>query len=674
MTNYLHWQLERDSDNRLWLGIDKADSGANVLSGDVLKELDSILDTLESEPPTALIIHSLKKSGFVMGADINEFTTLKNADQAYQLIHLGQQVLDRLEDANFPTVAAIDGFALGGGLELAMACHYRVAVAAKKPTIGLPEVKLGIHPGFGGTVRAIQLAGVTAAMPLMLTGKSITPDKALKLGLVDVVCAADHWRNEAQAIAQQTPPRRRAPLSARLMNLPVIRGFIANKIEAQTRRKANPAHYPSPFAIIDLWRQHGASTSSGYEAEARSIAKLMVGDTARNLVRVFFLQNALKGQGQKTNTTIKHVHVVGAGVMGGDIAAWCAYKGLEVSLQDRELKYVEPALQRARKLFEKKTRSPEQLKNTLARLRPDVEGNEVAKADLVIEAIYENVEAKKSLYAALVKQMKPGAILATNTSSIKLEILREELPEPDRFIGLHFFNPVAQLPLVEVIRTEDTQSDAIDIGIAFVKKIAKSPLVCLSSPGFVVNRILAPYMGEAFRLASEGVSLTAIDEAAVAFGMPMGPIELADSVGLDVGLSVARILGTKDEEMTDLIAMVEDGRVGRKSGQGFYEWQDGKAIKPVASATALPNDLTDRLILPMVNEAVDCLADGVVTTEDLLDGGVIFGTGFAPFRGGPLKYAHDRGAEEIVASLNRLAETHGNHLLPDAEAWVKFVG
>ncbi|MEM7764277.1 MAG: 3-hydroxyacyl-CoA dehydrogenase NAD-binding domain-containing protein [Pseudomonadota bacterium] len=672
MSNYQHWQSERDDSNRLWLGIDKAESSANVLSGPVLRELDDLLNEADQSPPSALIVYSLKKSGFVMGADINEFTTLANADEAYALVRLGQQVLDRLESARYPTVAAMDGMALGGGLELAMACHYRIAVDVQKPVIGLPEVQLGIHPGFGGTVRAVQLAGVAAAMPLMLTGKSVTPGKALKLGLVDQLCERDQWRDQAIAMAEQRPPRRKAPLGARLMNLPIVRGIVAKKIEAQTRAKANPDHYPAPFAIIDLWRQHGASASSGYEAEARSIATLMVGGTAQNLVRVFFLRNGLKGQGSKIDATIQRVHVVGAGVMGGDIAAWCALKGLQVSLQDRELKYITPALQRAEKLFEKKSRTPEQLAATKARLRADVAGDEVADADIVIEAIYENADAKQALYQSLLPKMKPGAILATNTSSIKLETLREGLREPNRFIGVHFFNPVAYLDLVEVVRTPDTEQSAVDFGVAFVKKIGKLPLVCLSSPGFVVNRILAAYMGEAFRLAAEGVSLPAIDDAATNFGMPMGPIELADTVGLDIGLSVARILGGSDDELRTLIDMVDAGTVGRKSGQGFYRWENGKVVKPEAANTAIPADLTDRLILPMVNEAVKCLDEGVVESADLLDGGVIFGTGFAPFNGGPLQYARQRGVAEIIETMQALARSHGEHLAPAVEAWSRF--
>lgn len=672
MSDIQHWRSERDDANHLWLTIDKADSGANVLSGPVLRELSSLLDEADANPPKALLIGSAKKSGFIMGADINEFTVLENEQQAYELVRLGQQVLDRLEEAPFPTVALIDGYALGGGLELAMACHYRVAVATPKKVIGLPEVKLGIHPGFGGTARAVRLAGVTEAMPLMLTGKSLTPARAKSIGLVDRVVAADRLREAAVEIASQKPPLARAPFLQRVMNLPPIRGMVAAGIEKQTRAKARPDHYPAPFAIIDLWRQHGASTSSGYEAEARSIAQLMVGETAQNLVRVFFLQNALKAQGNRPQTQITNVHVIGAGVMGGDIAAWCALQGMQVSLQDRELKYVKPALERADKLFERKVRDSDKREATRSRLVADVEGAHVAQADLVIEAIFENLEAKQSLYEAVVPKMKSGAILATNTSSIPLETLRERLPEPERFIGLHFFNPVALMPLVEVIRSKDTAEDAIDIGVSFVKKISKSPLICGSFPGFVVNRILAPYMGEAFRLAEAGVALTEIDEAAVAFGMPMGPIELADSVGLDVGLSVARILGGSTEDTANLAAMVERGELGRKAGQGFYRWVDGKAIKPETTGTPAPTDMTDRLILPMVNEAVSCLHEEVVSREDLLDAGVIFGTGFAPFRGGPLHYCRARGVAAVRATLEALAATHGMRFAPDEGAWDAF--
>ena len=352
--------------------------------------------------------------------------------------------------------------------------------------------------------------------------------------------------------------------------------------------------------------------------------------------------------------------------MGGDIAAWCALRGHTVTLQDREQKYIDPAMERATKLFAKRVRDDQKRAATAKRLRADVDGDGVADADLVFEAIYENLEAKQSLYEALQAKMKPGAMLATNTSSIRLEELRTVLREPQRFIGLHFFNPVAMLPLVEVIRCADTDQDALDIGLAFTKGIGKLPLECASSPGFVVNRILAPYMGEAMLLAEEGVPLAEIDKAAEAFGMPMGPVELADSVGLDVALHVAKVLGAASNRPIPkaLQEMVDAGSLGRKSGQGYYRWQDGKAIKPATGNVDLPADIEDRLILPMVNEAVGCLHDEVVTDPDLLDAGVIFGTGFAPFRGGPLNYARERGTTAVVMRLNELAKSYGDRFEP----------
>jgi 3-hydroxyacyl-CoA dehydrogenase / enoyl-CoA hydratase / 3-hydroxybutyryl-CoA epimerase len=650
----------------MWLCIDKADGSANVLSGPVLRELADLLAPLQENPPKGVVVHSGKSNGFIMGADINEFTTIETPEQGYALIRLGQQVLDTLAGLACPTVAVINGFALGGGLELAMACDYRIALDNDKPIIGLPEVQLGIHPGFGGTVRAVHICGVRAAMQLMLTGKPITASKALSQGLVNKITTDDNWRADATSLLAAPPARASAPLLDRILNLVPLRPVLARVLRKQVAGKAREDHYPAPYAIISLWQQHGASQKTGYEAEARSIAELMCGSTSRNLVRVFFLQNRLKGQGGKSGQPIARVHVVGAGVMGGDIAAWCALRGLEVTLQDRAAEYIEPAMQRAEKLFAKKIRNASERSAAHARLRADVAGDGVADADLLIEAIFEDLDAKKALFATLEAGMKPGALLATNTSSIKLEDLRSNLREPTKFIGLHFFNPVAQLPLVEIVHCEDTAAEVMDSAFSFVKRIGKSPLACRSAPGFVVNRLLMPYMGEALYLADDGVALTDIDRAAEAFGMPMGPVELVDSVGIDVALHVSKVLGKAFGRPVPerLASMVEAGKLGRKKGEGFYRWENGKPVKPAASGGQLPDDLQDRLMLPLVNEAVACLSEGVVTDRDLLDAGVIFGTGFAPFRGGPLKYARDRGIDEVVARLETLASRHGDRFRP----------
>lgn len=652
-----HWRLETDSDGILWICLDKADSNANVLSETVLREFESVLSLAESNPPRGIVIYSGKPSGFVMGADINEFTTIQTAEQGYELIRIGQQLFDRLEALRCPTAAVFNGFALGGGLELALACTYRLALDNKKPIIGLPEVQLGLHPGFGGTVRSVRTAGVRAAMQVMLTGKPIRVDKALHQGFIDRIVSPDNWKQAARELLVSGRPRQTAPFVDKLLNLPFVRPFVARTLRNQVAARARKEHYPAPYAMIDLWSDYGASKKS-YAHEARSFAKLMVGTTSRNLVRVFFLQNRLKGQGNKTEKRIERVHVVGAGVMGGDIAAWCALRGLQVTLQDRAKEYIDPAIQRASKLFSKRIRDANDRAAASDRIVADIDGDGVAGADLVIEAIFENTKAKQELYKKLQAAMKPGAILATNTSSIRLEELRTVLDQPQRFIGLHFFNPVAELPLVEVIRCDNTEQNVLDLAFSFVKAVGKFPLECRSAPGFVVNRVLAPYMAEAMYLAEEGVPYTAIDRAAEEFGMPMGPIELIDSVGLDVAMHVSKVLGAafKREAPDILSGLVEKQRLGRKSGQGFYTWADGKAVKPAPGHAEIPADLTDRLMLPMINEAVACLSERVVTDADLLDAGVIFGTGFAPFRGGPLHYAKNRGADDIVAKLEALSQ------------------
>ncbi len=663
-----HWNLRRDEDGIAWLYFDKAGASTNVLSRDVMSELNDQLAGLEKDLPKAVVVCSAKKSGFVAGADIKEFTELKDADQAYEMVRAGQKVLDRLEALKCPTIALINGFALGGGLELALACRYRILNDDPKTVIGLPEVKLGIHPGFGGTVRSVQLAGPLKAMDMMLSGKNLRPKQARAIGLVDQIVPARHLERAARMMALKPPKRRQLPLQERLMNLTPARKVLAGVLEKQVAKKARRDHYPAPYAIIDLWKEYGDKPALMMEKEARSIAALFCTDTSRNLVRVFLLQDKLKALGGKAKHSFRHVHVVGAGVMGGDIAAWCALRGMNVTLQDREPKYIAPVIKRARKLYEKKLRDPRLVQAALDRLMPDVDGRGVPDADVVIEAIYEDADAKKALFRSVEPRMKPGAILATNTSSIRLEDLQDALETPNRLIGLHFFNPVAMMPLVEIIHTRETPREEIDKGIAFARKIDKLPLPCLSSPGFVVNRVLMPYMMEALLAGEDGVPLAIIDSAAKRFGMPMGPVELADTVGLDVALHVARILGAAyGIPVPDrLVEMVEKKRLGRKTGRGFYEWKDGKPEKPAAKDETPPQDLADRLVLPMVNEAVAVWRDGVVEDLDLLDAGIIFGTGFAPFRGGPINFARARGVADVVDSLKRLEERYGERFEPDA--------
>jgi 3-hydroxyacyl-CoA dehydrogenase/enoyl-CoA hydratase/3-hydroxybutyryl-CoA epimerase len=666
------WKLETDAGGIAWLAFDKPGTSTNVLSRDTLLELDAHLAALERSPPRGLVIRSAKASGFIAGADVKEFVELKSVEQGVQMVRSAQGVLARIEALPCPSVAIIHGFALGGGLELALACRYRVGVKSDKLSIGLPEVMLGIHPGFGGTVRAVRVAGVRAAMQMMLTGKTLRGDQAKRAGFIDrLVFPADAEAAARELIARQPKPRR-APLLDRVLSWPMVRALVRKSLLSQVRAKARPEHYPAPYALIDLWSKYGGHGERAYEAEAHSIATLMVGDTSRNLVRVFMLQDRLKNLGGKSKLPIERVHVVGAGVMGGDIAAWCAQRGLNVTLQDRELKFIEPALGRAREAFTKRFKDPVKAGELMTRITADVAGDGVPRSDVIIEAIFENAEAKHALFARLEPRMKPDAILATNTSSIMLEQLDDKLPDPGRLVGVHFFNPVSQLPLVEIVRGENSSEEAIQRAIAFTRKIDKLPLPCKSAPGFLVNRVLVPYLYEAMFAFQDGIPIETIDEAALRYGMPMGPVELADVVGLDVckhvGDIVSAALERQKPDTSRIDALIAAGKLGRKTGEGFYVWRDGKAVKPPGPPPEPPKDLEDRLILSLANECAAVLRERIVADADLIDAGVIFGSGFAPFRGGPLTYARTRGVEAVVARLTELARAHGPRFQPD-EGW-----
>ena len=673
MTNK-HWNLETDNNNIAWLTLDQVGSGTNVLSSEVMQELHLRLNELAANKPLALIIKSAKKSGFIAGADISMFETFNSSEEAFEMVRNGQGIMDQVENLPFPTVAQINGFALGGGLELTLACDYRVMTDNVKAVLGFPEVKLGLCPGFGGTVRSIQLVGVTAAMDMMLTGRNIRPKAAKRMGLVTQIVPARHLDKAAEMLALKPPVKKTRPFKFKAMDSLPARKLLATVLRKQVAKKAKKAHYPAPYRMIDLWEEFGGDPQTMYKEEARAISELMMTDTSRSLVRVFGLQNMLKAGG-KSKHHFDHIHVIGAGVMGGDIAAWCAYRGMTVSLQDREYKYIAPALERAQKLFLKKTRSAEKASLVMDRIIPDVNGDCVGQADVVIEAIYENPEAKRALYASLEPKMKEGAVLATNTSSIKLEDISHELSDPNRLIGLHFFNPVALMPLVEVIGTDTTNKIDLEKGMAFTRKIDRLPLACKSSPGFVVNRVLTPYMNEAFFIANEGVPLIEIDKAATNFGMPMGPIELADTVGLDVAGHVGKILADAYgiEMPAGLEEMLEKKHLGKKTGQGFYKYDSkGKPQKPKAENYTAPADITERMVYQYLNEAVAVLRDKVVTDPEALDAGMIFGTGFAPFRGGPIHYIRSIGAENIVAKLKEFENKYGARFKPDA-GWDDFL-
>ena len=663
---FSHWRAET-ADGIVVLSFDRAGQSVNTLSQEVLLELDAIVERLSLDPPKGLVIRSAKPAGFIAGADIREFQSFDAKGTVADALRRGQQVFQRLAELRCPTVAAIHGHCMGGGTELALACRHRVASNDPATRIALPEVKLGIYPGWGGSVRLPRLVGAPAAFDMMLTGRALSASAARAMGLVDKVVEPAMLTDAAIDLARRGTRR---PLKQRalawLTDTWAARQILAPMLVKQVARKVRKEHYPAPFSLIETWRRTGGGVESLLAAERKSVTKLASTPTARNLVRVFFLQERLKGLGGKDHG-IARVHVVGAGVMGGDIAAWAAYKGFEVTLADREQRFVDAALVRAQALFEKRIKDPEKRPATAARLRGDVLHDGVTNADLVIEAIIEVADAKRTLYAELEPRLKPDALLTTNTSSIPLVELRTDLARPAQFAGLHYFNPVAQMPLVEIIRHDAIAEETERRLAAFCRAIDKLPVPVAGTPGFLVNRVLFPYMLEAMRAYADGIPGPVIDKAAVKFGMPMGPIELIDTVGLDVAASVgaelAPFLGLPIPE--GLANKLDSGKRGKKDGQGFYTWEEGKPRKPeVPQDYKAPDDLEDRLILPLLNESVAALHDGVVADGDLLDAGVIFGTGFAPFRGGPIQYIRTVGADALLARLRALEATHGERFAP----------
>ena len=663
---FSHWRAET-ADGIVVLSFDRAGQSVNTLSQEVLLELDAIVERLSLDPPKGLVIRSAKPAGFIAGADIREFQTFDAKGTVADALRRGQQVFQRLAELRCPTVAAIHGHCMGGGTELALACRHRVASNDPATRIALPEVKLGIYPGWGGSVRLPRLVGAPAAFDMMLTGRALSASAARAMGLVDKVVEPAMLTDAAIDLARRGTRR---PLKQRalawLTDTWAARQILAPMLVKQVARKVRKEHYPAPFSLIETWRRTGGGVESLLAAERKSVTKLASTPTARNLVRVFFLQERLKGLGGKDHG-IARVHVVGAGVMGGDIAAWAAYKGFEVTLADREQRFVDAALVRAQALFEKRIKDPEKRPATAARLRGDVLHDGVTNADLVIEAIIEVADAKRTLYAELEPRLKPDALLTTNTSSIPLVELQTDLARPAQFAGLHYFNPVAQMPLVEIIRHDAIAEETERRLAAFCRAIDKLPVPVAGTPGFLVNRVLFPYMLEAMRAYADGIPGPVIDKAAVKFGMPMGPIELIDTVGLDVAASVgaelAPFLGLPIPE--GLANKLDSGKRGKKDGQGFYTWEEGKPRKPeVPQDYKAPDDLEDRLILPLLNESVAALHDGVVADGDLLDAGVIFGTGFAPFRGGPIQYIRTVGADALLARLRALEATHGERFAP----------
>ena len=636
-----HWTLTREADGLARLVFDKAEATANTLSAEAFAELNQALDELDRDPPKGLVIASGKANGFIAGADVDEFRSVHDEAGALAIVRRGWDTFERLAAVPYPTVALVRGFCLGGGMELALACRHRVVVDEPGTRLGLPEVMLGIVPGWGGIKRLPRLIGAPAAFDLLLSGRTIDARKAKRLGIADECVPARVMENAVRGLlhAKRAPHALKFPLSLTLN--PLARPLIAAQARKAVARRARRAHYPAPYAILELWVKYDGNALAAPASDPASIQALLKGPTAANLIRVYGLQERLKSLGKEGDIKAAHVHVVGAGTMGGDIAAWCALRGLTVTLQDQSAERLAPAMARAAKLFAGRQKDPRRARDATDRLIPDVAGDGIARADVIVEAIFENLEAKRALFAAVEAKAKPTALLATNTSSIPLEDIAAGMKDGSRLIGLHFFNPVPKMMLVEIVVGKATQAGLVPQAAAFVRQIDKLPLPVKSAPGFLVNRVLAPYLGAAMACIDEGIAPETIDEAALAFGMPMGPIELADTVGLDICAAVGRMLAPDTPPSPKVAALIAAGHLGRKSGRGFYDYASGKPAKHAAGA--IPPGLAERLIGPFVAEAKAALAEGIVADADLVDAGAIFGTGFAPFTGGPLHYAAGAG-------------------------------
>src|SRR2546421_2056895 len=609
-----HWRWEFDKDRLAWLTFDKEGESANTFSRQALEELRGALRAIGAEKPKGLIIRSAKDN-FIAGADVEEFTRFKSPQEAMTFVKLGWDVFQELSELAFPTTAMVNGFCMGGGVELALACRYRVALDDPKTRFALPEVMLGIMPAWHGVQWLPKLVGPAAAFDMLLTGKSVDAKRARRIGLVDQAVPLRILENTARMVTLEAPPLRKLGLLDRVMAGP-LKGLVVAQARKQVAKKARREHYPAPYAILELWKKYDGNPFLASGDPAASVESLFAHPTAKNLIRIFFLQERMKALGKGADFKPRHVHIVGAGVMGGDIAAICAMRGLTVTLQDTAPDRLAPAVKRAAQLFKRRLRDERRVRDAMDRLIPDVSGQGARQADVIIEAIFENLQAKRELFVRLEASAKPTAILATNTSSLKLADIATALKEPSRLVGIHFFNPVPLLQLVEVVAGDRTQPEVAKRAAAFVRFIDKLPLPVKDSPGFLVNRVLGPYMQNAFRMIDEGVKPETIDAAMEEFGMPMGPAELADTVGLDICLHAGKSLAKGATSVPKLLATkVEAGQLGKKTGQGIYRWQEARALK--GRAHAYGPHLIDKLISPYLAQTPRVLEEGILAEADL---------------------------------------------------------
>ena len=636
----MHWLANIDEDGIAWLYLQTVGKSVNVLNNAVMTELECLLDRLENNKDLrGVALLSGKKGGFVYGADIHEFETLKTASEVANHMLYVHGLFNRIEALPVPSCVGVDGIAVGGGLEIALTFDRLFITSSSKTKLGFPEVNLGIMPGYGGSGRAYGRIGTKAVLDMMVSGRPIGSIDAIKTGLADeLVDKPDDLEKSMREWIIGCNGEK--PIFTELETAADATAIAAAKDKYLKRLRSD--HTPAPAAIIEHVENFGHDKSAMSASEIDVFPNLMVSSASKNLRRVFYLTDAVR-KSARGESGIKRMHVVGAGVMGGDIAAIGAMAGLDVTLTDMNDAAIVCAIARAKKLFERRLKSDEKVALALARLRTDLDGNGATDADLIIEAVAEKLEVKQAVFKNLEAVSKASAILATNTSAIPLEDIATALNGPERLIGLHFFNPVPVLPLVEVIWSKYSDPEIVSRGMQFAGQIGKMPVRCKSAPGFLVNRALLPYIFKAIEAVAGGEKADHIDEALVDFGMPMGPIELADQIGLDVCLDVGIVLGMPPATKALLDEKCRTGTIGRKSGSGFYEWDGNRAIRAHQSKDPrVMAAIAKNMLAPMIEECRKAVDENVVDTADSADAGMIFGIGFPGFRGGPLNWSKEQ--------------------------------
>lgn len=676
---------------------DRPGDKVNLLDAHVLDALERVFTEIRGRDEiTGVLLTSAKPGMFLAGMDVEEIAALVDPFAASEGARRGQKVFSALAELPVPSVAAIGGPCLGGGLELALACTMRVAADDPAVVLGLPEVQLGILPGFGGTQRLPRLVGLPAALDLILTGKRLDAKRALRVGLVDRVAPTAYLEREALSLLAQATAsggrvprglRRPRPLLERIMEAtPPLRRAVLRKAEKATEARVRRSDYPAPFlALRAIGASFDASPARGFDIEAGLVGELIATSTCKNLIWLFKSQGALKKDAgvRAAPRKVKRAAVLGAGIMGGGIAQLLADRGLPVRLKDVRQDALLTALRHAdglwRKQVQKRRLRPLEHQQRLGFISTTTDDTGFSHVDLVIEAVVEDLAVKQKVLSAIEEHTPERTVFASNTSSLPIGDIASRAMRPERVVGLHFFNPVHRMPLVEVIAGARTSPETVATAHALAIELGKTPVVVRDSPGFLVNRVLMPYMNEALRLLAEGLSIEAVDASMTAFGMPVGPLALLDQVGLDTARHVAGVLqGAFGRRMgggeSVLEAMVADGRLGAKNGRGFYRYRDGEASGPDLDAARLagapgprqlpPETLQERMVLSMINEAAVCLEDGVVREPREVDVAMVLGTGFPPFRGGVLRHADAVGVPVVADRLSRLADSQGERFRP----------